>query len=102
MTTCVMCFSYKTFNVMIICIFLVCYQPMYELFDSVSSFSYMSIYFLFRFNMMFDFMHVTIHVSTLMGHSLVVHRVYQSCLVCLVLYDTWAVRFDIVLGMDCL
>lgn len=52
--------------------------------------------------MMFDFMHVTIHVSTLMGHSLVVHRVYQSCLVCLVLYDTWAVRFDIVLGMDCL
>lgn len=50
---------------------------------------------------------VPIHIFTLVGASSVVDRVYRSCLISLVGYNTWVdliilgmIDFDIILGMD--
>ena len=57
--------------------------------------------------MICDSMTVPIRVYTPVGKPLVVDRVYQSCLVSFVGYDTWVdliilgmVDFDVILGMD--
>ncbi|WMV33594.1 hypothetical protein MTR67_026979, partial [Solanum verrucosum] len=75
--------------------------------DPGSTFLYVSTYLVVGFDMMSDCMHVTIHISTPVGESLVVDRVYRSFLVSLTEYDTWVnliilgiVDLDIILGMD--
>lgn len=67
----------------------------------------MSTNFFVEFDMMSDNMHVFIHVSTPIGESLVLDRMYRFCLVLLVGYDTWIdlmvlgnVDFDIILGTN--
>ncbi|WMV38264.1 hypothetical protein MTR67_031649 [Solanum verrucosum] len=59
------------------------------------------------FDMMFDSMPMPIDVSTPVGESLVVDRVYRSCVVSLAGYDSWVdliilgmVDIDIILGRD--
>ncbi|WMV08680.1 hypothetical protein MTR67_002065 [Solanum verrucosum] len=61
----------------------VCYRPVSVLFDMGSNLSYVSADFAIGFDMMSDCMPVPIHVSTPVGESLVVDRVYQSYLVSL-------------------
>ncbi|XP_069143489.1 uncharacterized protein [Solanum lycopersicum] len=87
----------------------VCHRPMSMLFDQGSTFSYVSTYFATKFDMVCDSMTVLIRVSTPVGKSLGVDRVYRSCVVSLAGYDTWVyliilgmVVFDVILGMDCL
>lgn len=49
----------------------------------------MSTYFFVRFDLLYDRMLRPIYVSTLAGDPLVVDRLYKSCFVSLVGYDTW-------------
>lgn len=57
---------------MIIDIILVFHRPEFVLFDLGFAFSYIYTCFIVGFDMMFDFMFVSIHVSTVVGESLVV------------------------------
>ena len=79
----------------------------FVLFDPSSTFSYVSMYFDAKFDMICDNMTVPIRVSTPVGKPLVVDRVYRSCLISLGGYETWVdliilgmVDFDVILGMD--
>ncbi|WMV07257.1 hypothetical protein MTR67_000642 [Solanum verrucosum] len=97
----------ETFDDVITCIVLVCHRPVSVLLDSGSTFSYVSTYFVVGFDMLSNCMSVPIRISKLVGDSLVVDRVYRSCLVLLVGYDIWVdliilrmVDLDIILGMD--
>ncbi|KAH0645033.1 hypothetical protein KY284_032917 [Solanum tuberosum] len=79
----------ETSDAMITCIVLIFYRPETVLFDPGSTFSYVSTYFTVGFDLMSTCMLVTINVSTLVDESLVVDRVYRSCLISLARYDTW-------------
>ncbi|WMV33341.1 hypothetical protein MTR67_026726 [Solanum verrucosum] len=97
----------KTSNVVITCSVSMCHQPVSILFDPGSTFSYVSTYFAVNFDVMFECMHVPIHVSTLLGDSLVVEQVYRYYVVSFVGYDSWThliilgmVDFDVIFFMD--
>ena len=77
------------------------------LFDPSSTYSYVSSYFSPYFGISRDSLSSPVYVSTLVGDSIVVDRVYRSCLVVLGGFETRAdllllsmVDFDIILGMD--
>ncbi|WMV54548.1 hypothetical protein MTR67_047933 [Solanum verrucosum] len=74
-------FEAKTSDGVIIGIVLVHHQHASVLFDLGCSFPHVSTYFAIGFDMTSDCMLVPIHVSTPVGESLVVDRVYQSYLV---------------------
>ena len=77
------------------------------LFDSISTFSYVSAYFSLDFGSSIKPLATSIRVSTLVEDSLVVDLEHQSCVVTFVGHDTWVdlivldmVDFDVILGMD--
>ena len=57
------------------------HQPASALFDPGSTFSYISTYFASRLGLCSEYLSVPLCVATLVGDSLVVDRVYRSCLV---------------------
>ncbi|XP_070045171.1 uncharacterized protein [Nicotiana tomentosiformis] len=77
------------------------------LFDSGSTYSYVSSYFALYLDISHNSLSSPIYVSTHMGDSIVVDRVYQSCLVVISGFETRVdlvllsmVDFDVILGMD--
>lgn len=67
----------------------VCHRSTSVLFDPGSTYSYVTSYFSSGFDLLCDCMPISICVCTPVGESLVVDRVYWSCLVSLAGYDTW-------------
>ena len=76
------------------------------LFDPGSTFSYVSSSFANGLNLHCDLLDILIRVSTLVGESVIVERIYRSCLVTFVESNTYVdlvilemVDFDVILGM---
>ncbi|XP_049348112.1 uncharacterized protein LOC125812663 [Solanum verrucosum] len=85
----------------------VCHRPATVLFDPGSTYSYVSTYFVSSLDIVCESLDLPVHVSTPVGDSVVVDRVYRLCIVILMGYDTHAdlkvldmVDFDVILGMD--
>nr|XP_016442250.1 PREDICTED: uncharacterized protein LOC107767685 [Nicotiana tabacum] len=77
------------------------------MFDPDSTYSYMSLYFASCLYMPRGSLDAPVHVSTPIGDSLLVDRVYRSCVVTVYGFDTKVdflllevVDFDVILGMD--
>ncbi|XP_059306316.1 uncharacterized protein LOC132057727 [Lycium ferocissimum] len=77
------------------------------LFDPGSTYSYVSAFHVVGWDLPCDSIDIPVHVSTPVGDSVIVDRVYRSCLVTFMGYDTWVdlmildmVDFDIILGMS--
>ncbi|XP_075075305.1 uncharacterized protein LOC142162686 [Nicotiana tabacum] len=94
-------------NSVITGIILVCHRDASVLFDLGSTYSYVSSYFAPYLGVSRNSLSSPIYVSTHVGDSLVVDRIYRSCLVALSGFETRAdllllsiVDFDIILGMD--
>lgn len=60
----------------------------FVLFDTGLTFSYKSTYFTISFDSTYDSLSMSTHVSTLIGYSLVVNRVYQYFMVTFVCMRT--------------
>ena len=76
------------------------------LFDPGSTFSYVSSSFATGLNLHCELLHMPIRVSTPVGESVIVQKVYMSCLVTFIGSNTHVdlvilemVDFDIILGM---
>ncbi|XP_069154406.1 uncharacterized protein [Solanum lycopersicum] len=85
----------------------VCHRPATVLFDPGSTYSYVSTYFAPSLDILCESLDLPIRVSTPVGDSVVVDRVYHLCTVTLMGYDTHAdlkvldmIDFDVILGMD--
>ncbi|XP_070026358.1 uncharacterized protein [Nicotiana sylvestris] len=85
----------------------VCHRDASVNFDPGSTYSHVSSYFASRLGVSRDSLSSHVYVSTLVGDSIVVDRVYLLCLVVLSGFETKAdllllsmVDFDIILGMD--
>ncbi|XP_070016054.1 uncharacterized protein [Nicotiana sylvestris] len=85
----------------------VCYRDASVLFDPGSIYSYVFSYFASHLGISRDSLSSSVYVSTHVGDSLVVDRVYQSCLIVISGFETRAdllllsmVDFDGILGMD--
>jgi len=77
------------------------------LFDPGSTYSYVSSYFAPYLGISRDSLSSSVYVSTLVGESIIVDRVYRSCLIVISGFETRddllllsMVDFDIILGMD--
>ncbi|WMV30894.1 hypothetical protein MTR67_024279 [Solanum verrucosum] len=88
-------------------IILICHRPAIVLFDSSSTYSYVSTYFASSLDILCESLDLPVHVSTPVGDSVVVDRMYRLCIVTLMGYNTHAdlkvlnmVDFDVILGMD--
>ncbi|XP_069148148.1 uncharacterized protein [Solanum lycopersicum] len=88
-------------------IILVCHRSATVLFDPGSTYSYVSTYFSPSLDILCESLDLPIRVSTPIGDSVVVDRVYRLCTVTLMGYDTHAylmvldmIDFDVILGMD--
>ncbi|XP_070024834.1 uncharacterized protein [Nicotiana sylvestris] len=88
-------------------IILVCHRDASVLFDPGSTYSYVSSYFAPYLGVAQDSLSSRVYVSTPVGDSLAVDRIYRSCLVTIHGFETKAdllllhtVDFDIILGMD--
>ena len=78
----------------------------FVLFDPGSTFSYVSSSFATGFYLHCDLLDMPIRVSTPVGESVIVERIYRSCLVNFVGKNTYVdlvilemVDFDVILGM---
>ena len=96
----------ETSDVVITGNLLVCDCMASVLFDPRSTFSYVSSSFATGFDLHCDLLDMPIRVSTLMGESVIVEKVYRSCLVTFVgsnnqvdLVILEMVDFDVILGM---
>ena len=76
------------------------------LFDPGSTFSYVSSAFANGLNLHYELLDMPIRVSTPVGESVIVEKVYRSCLVTFVRSNTYVdlvilemVDFDVILGM---
>ncbi|XP_070025948.1 uncharacterized protein [Nicotiana sylvestris] len=91
----------------ITCIVLVCHRDASVLFDLRSTYSYVSSYFAPYLSISHDFLSSPVYVFTPVGDSIIVDRLYWSCLVVLGGFETIVdllllnmVDFDVILGMD--
>lgn len=73
----------------IIGIILICYRTASILFHPGLNFSYMSTHFASSFDNAFDPLSMPLHISTIVGDSLVGDWVYRSCLVTFAGCETW-------------
>ncbi|XP_070042460.1 uncharacterized protein [Nicotiana tomentosiformis] len=74
------------------------------LFDPSSSYSYVSSYFAHHLDIPRESLDSSVHVSMLVGDTIIVERVYRLCIVTIGSLDTRVdlsmVDFDVILGMD--
>ncbi|XP_070055050.1 uncharacterized protein [Nicotiana tomentosiformis] len=91
----------------ITCIVPVCHRDAYVLFDPGSTYSYVSSYFAPCLGASHNSLSSFVYVSTPVGDSIIVDRVYRSFLIAISYFETIAdllllnmVDFDIILGMD--
>ncbi|XP_070050444.1 uncharacterized protein [Nicotiana tomentosiformis] len=85
----------------------VCYRDASVLFDPGSTYSYVSSYFASYLDMYRDSLSAHVYMSTPVGDSIMVDRVYRACLVIIGscesrvdLLTLHMVDFDVILGMD--
>ncbi|XP_070036971.1 uncharacterized protein [Nicotiana tomentosiformis] len=85
----------------------VCHRDASLLFDRGLAYSYVSSYFVPYLDISRDSLSSPIYVSTALGDSIVMDRVYRSCLVVIGGFETRVdlllvsmVHFDVILGMD--
>ncbi|XP_070017175.1 uncharacterized protein [Nicotiana sylvestris] len=85
----------------------VCHRDASVLFGQGSTYSYVSSYFAPYLGVSWDSLTSPVYVPTYVGDSLVVDRVYRSCLITLSSFETRVdllflsmVDFDVILGMD--
>lgn len=90
---------------MITGIFIVYFRPASVLFDPESTFSYVSVYLALGFDSVSKPLAIPIYVSTPIGDSLVVDRVYRSCVVSFAGRETLVgllvldmIDFDVIFG----
>lgn len=91
----------------ITCMILVCHRDASVLFDPGSTYSYVSSYFARYLDMSRDSLIVLVHVSTPVGDSIMVYRVYHSWVVTVGADETRVdllllnmVDFEVIFGMD--
>lgn len=96
----------KTFDFLITCTLLVCDQLASELFNRESTFSYVSSLLASGLDFYCLLLDMPIYVSTFVSESVLIEKVYRSCLVSFVGRKTYVdliileiVNFDIILGM---
>ena len=96
----------ETSDAVIIGNLLVCDCMASVLFDPGSTFSYVSSAFATGHNLNCESLDMAIRVSTLVGESVIVEKVYRSCLVTFVGSNTYVdlvilemIDFDVILGM---
>ncbi|XP_070041148.1 uncharacterized protein [Nicotiana tomentosiformis] len=96
-----------TSNAVITCMVLVCRRDASILFYPGSTYSYVSSYFALYLDISHDSLSSPFYVSMPIGDSIIVDRVYHSCLVVIGGFDTRVdllllsmVDFDAILGMD--
>ncbi|XP_070046257.1 uncharacterized protein [Nicotiana tomentosiformis] len=94
-------------DTVIIGMVLVCYRDASVLFDSGSTYPYVSSYFAPYLGISRDSLRSPIYVSTPVGDSIVLYCVYRSCLVVICVFETIVdllflsmVDFDVILGID--
>ncbi|XP_069151997.1 uncharacterized protein [Solanum lycopersicum] len=92
-------------NAVTTCIIPFCHRPATILFDAGSTYSYVSTYFAPSLDILCESLDLSIGVSTPIGDSVVVDRVYRLCIVTLMGYDTHTdlnvldiIDFDMILG----
>ncbi|XP_070005982.1 uncharacterized protein [Nicotiana sylvestris] len=85
----------------------VCHRDASVLFDLGSTYSYVSSYFALYLGISRDSLSSPIYVSTTIGDSLVVDRIYRSCFIALSGFENRTdllllsmIDFDVILGMD--
>ncbi|XP_070013373.1 uncharacterized protein [Nicotiana sylvestris] len=85
----------------------ICHRDASVLFDLGSTYSYVSSYFASYLGVSRDSLSSPVYVSKHVGDSIIIDRVYRSCLVVISGFETRAdlllpsmVDFDIILGMD--
>ncbi|XP_070037058.1 uncharacterized protein [Nicotiana tomentosiformis] len=88
-------------------IVLACHRDASVLFDPGSTYSYVSSYFALYLGVSRDFLCSPVYVSTPVGDSIIVERVYRSCFIVLSGFETRddllllsMVDFDVMLGID--
>lgn len=91
----------------IICIVSVCHKDSSVLLDPGSTYSYVLSYFTPYLDMPHDFLDILIHMSILVGDSIMMDCVYWSCVVAIGGYEIMVdllllniVNFEVILGMD--
>ncbi|XP_070003161.1 uncharacterized protein [Nicotiana sylvestris] len=85
----------------------ICYRDASVLFDLESTYSYVSSYFAPHLGVSRDSLSSPVYISTHVGDSLVVDRIYRSCLIVISGFETRAdllllsmVNFDVILGLN--
>lgn len=87
----------ETLYTITIGVFLVCHYPTLVLFDLGSTYSYISVFYASRLVLAFEPLIVPMHVSTIIGDSLIVNNLYRFRIV--IIWEYYPKDYLIVLDM---